>query len=252
MEISDGSELFVDFSSCDDTMTIKNSTNDETVKKFEIKYDHETREKYRVYRLRKMDPIMYMEIPEELAFKFKYKWDPYTGERQEEDTYGPLYFDPDFLIKYFYTKRLDKLWVNPIDEHNNGYYQGYYDSGVGAGEDFYLIGRGHHPEWYVFRLPIIDCYLTENHNKQLITFGPRLTDEEITEIERLANLRPGNYKNLFQRDRPSLTKIKKFYDIAIAQRPSIENIKIIDPNELQNHYNMKNREAVDILLNMRG
>lgn len=245
----DDSELCVDFSSCDIPI-IKSEP-----KKQEIKYDRDTREKYRVLRLRKMDPIIFMEIPDEYAFKFKYRWDPYTGERQGEDSNGPLYFDPDLLIKYFHTKRTNKLWVAPKDEHNGGFFHGYYDDGVGAGEDFHLIGRGSHPEWYLFRLPIIDCYLTEDHNKQFITFGPKLTDEEIAEIERLANLRINNYRELFHCNRPSLTKMKKLYDNAIAMRPSIEitdNLELLHPSQIQEFYNKANRDAVDQLLGIKG
>ena len=240
-------ELRVDFSSYNDIPIVKKTEN-----KHEIKYDHDTREKYRVLRFRKMDPIIFMQIPDEYAFKFKYKWDPYTGERQEEDPNGPLYFDPDLLIKHFYTKRLNKLWVAPKDEYNGGYFHGYYDDGVGSGEDFHLIGRGSHPEWYLFRLPIIDCYLTEDHNKQFITFGPKLTDDEIAEIERLANLRINNYRELFHFNRPSITKIKKIYDIAIAVRPSLENIELIDHDKIQEYYNKINRDAVDQLVGMKG
>jgi len=252
----DSNDLFVDFSSVEEDIPHNKQERKEHI----INYDRDTREKYRVLRLRKMDPIAYVELPDEVAFKFKYKWDPYTGERQEEDPNGPLCFDPDLLIKFFHTKRLTKLWVNPVDEHN-GHYQGYYDSGVGQGEDFHLIGRGSHPEWYIFRLPIIDCYLTTDHNKQFITFGPKLTDEEITEIERLAQLRKNNYKNMFAHNRPSLTLMKKLYDIAICPRPSIQNLLVksenkkqesISAEELQEYFNRANRDAVDQLVTMRG
>jgi len=217
-----------------------------------IDYDKETTEKYRVLRLRKMDPLTYDEISDDLAFKFKYKWDPYTGERQEEDPNGPLCFDPDFLIKYFHTKRLDKLWVNPIDD-SNGYFEGYYDAGVGAGEEFFLASRGSHPEWYLFRLPIIDCYLTNGHNKQFITFGPKLTNDEVIEIDRLANLRMDNYRMLFNRNRPSLVKMKELYDLAIARKPKKDMFEQNLKKEfIQEQYNKLNRQAVDQLVEMAG
>lgn len=221
--------------------------------KKDIEYDHDTRERYRVLRKRKMDPIIFCELEDENAFIFKYKWDPYTGERLEEDKDGPLYFDPDILIKYFHTKRLDKLWVAPSDEHG-GLFQGYYDDGVGAGEDFFLTGRGYHPEWYIFRIPILDCYLTKDNNKQFITFGPKLTDQEIVEIEKLANKRPLNYKNLFGQNRPSITSIKKLYDNAISRTPNKE-INIDDDNLEQDTtqtYNKINRLCVDSLIKIKG
>ena len=56
-----------------------------------------------------------------------------------------------------------ELWHNETDEgENGGFWQGYYGNAVGAGEKFLVPGRGIHPEWYLFRLPIIDCYLTNN------------------------------------------------------------------------------------------
>lgn len=216
-----------------------------------IEYDKDTTEKYKAMRFRKMDPISLCDIDDKYAFKFKYKWDPYTGERQGEDPDGPLCFDPDMLIKYYHTKRFDKLWINPIDD-NNGYYQGYYDDGVGCGDDFYLPARGSHPEWYIFRIPIMDCYLTKDHNYQFITFGPKLTDEEITLIDKLANLRSNNYKKLFGHTRPSLTSMKKLYDQAITKEPYIENKQEIAVERLQENYNKINREAVNDLVKIKG
>jgi hypothetical protein len=216
-----------------------------------IEYDNYTTEKYRVMRKRKMDPITYTELEDKFAFKFYWKWDPYTGERLEQDEDGPLCFDPDILIKYFHTKRLDKLWVKPADEHD-GLFSGYYDDGVGAGEDFHLIGRGFHPEWYLFRLPIVDCYLSKDHNKQIITFGPKLTDSEIKEIDRLATLRPDNYKNFYMKRRPSLMEIKRLYDIAISKTPSVENIEAVPYHKLSETYSNLNRCAVDSIIKIAG
>ncbi len=154
------------------------------------------------------------------------------------------------MIKHFHNKRLNKLWNNPIDE-NGGFYQGYYDDGVGAGEEFFVKGRGYHPEWYLFRLPIIDCYLTKNHNKQIITFGPKLTDEEINEIDRLASLRPTSYGTLFGHHRPSLSEMKRLYDIAISKTPRCD-VDGMSSEEKIMMYNKINRQAVDSLVSMRG
>ena len=63
------------------------------------------------------------------------------------DQDGPLSFDPDILIKHFHTKRLDKLYIPPKND-KEGYFDGCYDDGVGAGDTFFFQGRGHHPEWY--------------------------------------------------------------------------------------------------------
>lgn len=237
----------VDFDQIVEPILPKKKETEKLVKK--IEYDKTTIEKYRVFRLRKMDPIAYLEIEDEYAFKFKYIWDPYTGEKKDIiDEHGPLCFDPDILINYYLTKILSKLWVQPSDEHG-GFYQGYYDDGAGAGDDFYVSGRGHHPEWYVFRLPIIDCYLTVDHNKQYITFGPRLSDDEILEIENLANKRPDNFKNLFGHKRPSLSEMKRLYDQAISKTPTIPtNSNDIPDEELKKLYCVTNRDAIDKLV----
>ena len=69
-----------------------------------------------------------------------------------------LYFDPNTLIHYFYINRLKNLWIDESIEDGN-YYQGHYGYAVGNGPDFEIKGRGKHPDWYLFRLPIIDCYM---------------------------------------------------------------------------------------------
>lgn len=247
----DDDEIMVDFS---DVIEDQIKSEEEIVKPNLPIYDHTTREKYRVFRKRKMDPISYMDLDDNYAFKFKYKWDPYTGERTGEDPDGPLYFDPDILIHTFYIKRLSKLWNSPVDEINTGYYEGYYDDGVGCGEEFNIPSRGTHPEWYLFRLPVIDCYLTEDHNSQYITLGPKLTDDEIIEIERLANLRKNNYKSIFGKDRPSLTKMKKLYDISISKTPILpDDLRDkLTEDKLKEYYDKINREAVDSLIKMKG
>lgn len=240
---------FVEFA--DDIVTKKVEEKKDNIPK--IEYDEITMKRYAAMRYRKLDPIGYIDTEDEYSFKFGYVWDPYTGERKNYlDENGPLCFDPDILIKHFYTKMLSKLWVEPSDEHG-GYYQGYYDSGVGAGETFYVAGRGHHPEWYIFRLPIIDCYLTKDHNNQHITFGPKLSNDEVEEIDKLASKRPNNFKAMFGHDRPSLVIIKKLYDQAIASKPILENKpENIGEEELQNIYNRENRAAVDKLLKIAG
>ncbi|ARF09457.1 hypothetical protein Indivirus_1_80 [Indivirus ILV1] len=213
-----------------------------------IQYDKMTSEKYRVYRLRKLDPISWIEVDEDYAFKFHHVWDPYTGERKGLDENGPLYFDPDMLIWHFLTKLLNKLWVQPSDE-KGGYYEGYYDDGAGAGDDFYLPSRGHHPEWYLFRLPITNCYLTIDHNNQYITFGPKLTNEEVLEIDRLAKKRPNNFKEIFGRQRPSLIEMKRWYDQAISKTPILDcDTENLSTEDLQNLYNRANRQAIDQLV----
>lgn len=232
------SDDFVDF----------DSFEDENEKSIEITFDKRTSEYYRILRFRKMDPIMCIELDDNKCFKFNNKWDPYTGERLDEDKDGPLCFHPDFLIHYFYTKRLNNLWVNSVD-HVNYHYQGYYDIAVGAGEDIYIESRGYCPDKYLFRLPINDCYLTNDHNQNIITMGPKLTDSEIQQIDKLAELYGNNYKNIFGRNRPSLKLMKYYYDQAISKTPDLQGTDIsnLSCSELQSIREKYNRIYVDSL-----
>ena len=116
-------------------------------------------------------------------FKFKYKWNSYNGERINDlDENGPLCFDPNSLIHYFYINRLNNLWNEPYTDVFNNYIEGYYGDAVGNGPDFELSSRGKHLDWYLFRLPISDEYLNRGHCFQSVTMGPKLTDIEIKNI----------------------------------------------------------------------
>ena len=117
-----------------------------------------------------IDPLLHEKLPfydkhdKKDLFSFKYKWNSYTGERENIDENGPLYFDPIALIHYFYVNRLNNLWIS----NNNGF-KGYYGDALGNGPDFYIAGRGDFRNWYLFRLPIPDCYLHKEHNNQVVT-----------------------------------------------------------------------------------
>jgi hypothetical protein len=100
---------------------------------------------------------------------------------------------------------------------------------------------GSNPEKYLFRLPIIDCYLADGHNYSLITFGPLLTDDEINIIDNLIN---GFVKI-------PLRELKLCYDKALEKNPDVYEI-----NKLKNLYPDKsevdikeeyNRQFVDML-----
>lgn len=241
-------DMFVDFSEFDETVpeskNINLYRNDD--------YDETTTEFYRVMRERKLNIIMqdnYGVDPEKM-FKYDKKWNPYTGEIEGIDPYGALYFHPDDLIHYFYTKRLEKLWNDPVDE-TGGYYQGYYGEFVGS--DLIIEGRGIYSELYAFRLPITDCYLTKDHNMSIITMGPILTNEDIANIEQLAEKNfKNNYFEKYRKKRPSLTLMKKLYDEAISSNPDISYFKISNKNkksdeEICDINNKVNRLAVDML-----
>ena len=214
-----------------------------------IKYDEMTMDTYRIMRKMKIDPLSKNIVEPEECFEFPYQWDPYTGERKEADPYGPLCFNIYHLVKFFYTTRLRKLWVEPQREGDD-MFEGYYDVGIGAGKTFKVQSRGYHPQWYIFRLPLDDCYLTEDHNGQVVTFGPELMKEELQEIDDKMEKIKRKYKQLFSSYPPSLVKMKKYYDKAIDPSPQIFCDEELDPTELIDHMNKYNRRYVDKLRNM--
>lgn len=210
-------------------------------------YDKRTCVYYKTIRLRKMDPLINLDMDDTNAFIFNDMWDPITGERIQKDPNGGLYFDPDSLIHYFYINRLKNLWNEPTD-NNEGYFEGYYDFAVGSGENINIVGRGHCPDKYLLRLPIIDCYLTKDHNDSFVTMGPKLTDEEINKIDEVANKSGDNYKKMFKKERPKLADIKKYYDNSICENPDISKLKEKYPNKTNEELRcMFNREAVEML-----
>lgn len=209
-----------------------------SVKPIFDEYDITTTEKYRIMRLYKVDPIMNEEIPNNLIFEFKYKWNPITGIRESLDDYGALCFNALNLYQYFFSNRYNGLWNPPRDQ-----YQGYYGDLLGSGKDILINGK-FYPEKYLYRLPIIDCYLKKSHNHSIITMGPVLTDEEINNIDILIS----NYK----KNKPTLKVLKEHYDQAINNLPDISELKKLNPSlsdrELVEKYN---RSFVDKLVNMK-
>jgi hypothetical protein len=220
MDMLDGLESYDNH----DSNNMNSSINTEEVIGYKSDFEERTTEYYKTLRFRKMDPISNIDLNENNSFKFPYMWDPYTGERKEKDPYGPLYFDPDALIHYYYLNRLKNLWNEPVDE-NGGFYEGYYDMLVGIGDNINIVARGECPEKYLFRIPIIDCYLEKDYNKSFITMGPILSDEEAKLIDEIAKKNNNNYKLMFKKNRPSIYDMKKQYDIAISKNPDINQLK---------------------------
>lgn len=253
-------EDFVNFDDFEEEQTINSSILcNADVKKPYMKnnkiiiYDRRTEEYYDLLRKLKIDPITREELTDSNAFTYENEWDPYTGEILGIDPRGKLYFDPHYLVRYFYIKRYSKLWVDKTVDAT-GTYQGYYDEGVGSGKNFYIHTVGTFPEYYLFRLPITDCYLTDDHKDIFITMGPILTDTDIFQIHNLAEKNPDRYKKLFGHNLPSLVKMKKYYELAISTNPldllnSMNKHKISDDEKVE--YNCKiNRKYVDKLVNM--
>jgi len=207
---------------------------------------------YSNFRNKNLDPILLEELPiegyqDKKIFKFKYKWNPYTGDRKEKDPNGYLAFDPDTLIQHFYSNRLNYLWESSSDNT----YTGYYGDALGNGPNFEIVGRGKHPDWYLFRLPIIDCYLIKDHCNQSVTMGPILEVKEIKEIDRLAKKYGNNYKNKFNKKRPSLFKLYKLYQNAINSNPNVidpEFIPFVEASYINKKKHDFNVRAVEKLI----
>jgi hypothetical protein len=232
--------------------SINNNENNENIpvdtkeNKEIINYDKTTCETYRIKRLYKIDPITDIEVPENLAFKFFFEWNPYTGIRGSDDIIGPLYFNALTLYDYYYNNRYKGLWNPPVDN-----FQGYYGDLIGTSKDIKIRSRGSNPQKYLYRLPIIDCYLPQNHNYSVITMGPELTNSEISQIDRIIiQYHPKrNYSNF-----TSLSLLKSYYDKALDSIPDpncdeIIELKIKYPSLSDKEINEKfNRYYVDKLV----
>ena len=214
---------------------------------------------YKSFRQNKIDPILFEQLPfrnydESSLFKFGYKWNPYTGERYNiKDEDGPLCFDPNILIHYFYTNRLNNLWIDGYYDGND-FIQGHYGDALGKFPDFEIKGRGKHPEMYLFRLPIIDCYLEEDYNKMIVTMGPILTDKEIKKIYSLSKKYGSYFKNTYGYKKPNLVKLKTLYDNAVSPCSEYDNNinnNIISKEELDIIKFQINSDSVKNLINFK-
>ena len=222
-----------------------NKTYDKTTNET---YDKTTNETYRVKRLFKLDPFTDQEIPKEHLFEFKYKWNPYSGERTGIDEVGPLCFNALYLYDYYFANRFKELWNPPKDQ-----YEGYYGNLVGSGNNLEIKSRGSYPEKYLYRLPITDCYLPPDHNFAITTMGPILNEEEIIEIDYIVSKYHKNKKN---KNFTSIYNLKLYYDNALKNNYdencfTFEQIKNNNPHltldEVKEKYN---RTWVDKLVNL--
>lgn len=185
----------------------------------DLEFGTETQE-YVKLRKQRVDPLT-LEPAGDDAFEFHFRWNPYNGERKDIDRDGPLCFNPDNLIHYFYVNRCRFLWHEEVRDNNGVIFQPYYDLGVGNGPKFNVPGRGEHPEWYLFRLPIVNCYTPANHNPQVVTIGPMLTKSEIKIIYKLACRTRPRYREMFGTDRPNLIKLFTLYEGSVNPNPEL-------------------------------
>ncbi len=212
-------------------------------------YDKTTTETYRIKRLYKIDPLTDQQIPEHLIIEFKNIWNPYTGKILEEDVTGPLCFNALSLYDYFFSNRFKGIWNPPQNQ-----FQGYYGEYLGGGSSLEIKSRGTNPEKYLYRLPIIDCYLPLGHNLATITMGPLLTDEQIELIDGIVSKYHKNKNNF-----TPLKTLKEYYDNAICSESELainSNAKTwfksnnykLDKKE---HLEKFNRFNVDKLVNLK-
>lgn len=204
---------------------------------------------YKKYRKNNIDPILLTELPISNkftikdTFRFPFKWNPYNGNRSTKlDKNGPISFDPDTLINFFYNNRLSHLWTDGFTDIFNCVFEGHYDDAVGNGPDFLIPGRGEHWDWYLFRLPIIDCYVHEKCSA--VTMGPKLTYAEIKQLDVLGKKYGDNYEKTYGYKRPKLTEIYKLYQKAINKNPKIKSSKKKTYAELKYKYNIDAVEKI--------
>lgn len=245
-------QMLVDFTKYDKLVLDNDATMnmDEYIKK----YDKYTTCYYKAHRFKKTDPIDDTQLSYYTGFAYKYIWDPYTGDIVKhngikvEDPFGPLYFSPSNIVQNIFYKRLMNLWESPIYDET-GTYEGYYGDNVGAGNMFELHGRGSHAERYLFRLPIVDCYLPENHDLNIVTMGPILDDDDIDVIDGLMKKETLHIYSQIG----SLKRLKKIYDVAISSNPLeygctyLNNLGIYWQKNAPNANEQINRAAVDLL-----
>lgn len=212
-------DIFVDFTKC--SISSNNFNLNDNIQLINYAFDKTTTETYRVMRELKLDPIDHDKVSLNLQFKFEYMWDPITGDRLGKDPYGPFYFNVFSLAKNFYYNRLRMLWVEG-DIIDGIKYEGYYGDGMKSGEDLYVPSRGISKHMHLFRLPIIDCYLPKDFNYSIITMGPKLTDDEINQIQGTLN---NYYKTHNKKNKINLCKIRDLYNIAINTNSTDEEAK---------------------------
>lgn len=204
------------------------------------------KDNYHEYHNNYVDPLLLVDLPLEKnkpVFKYPYFWDAMTGEIIGKDPRGPLYFDPDTLIYYFYTKRLNKLWIESKEN-----YGGTYDDGLGLGKKFYRRDIGYNPQWYLFRLPLHDG--NYNGSLQQTTIAPELTFSDIERIYFLS-LQYDNFYERFKIERPNLIHMYNLYHQAIKKPEfNIDDLGIISEDIIKEQYYYFNRKAVNNLKNL--
>jgi hypothetical protein len=201
------------------------------------KFDKMTTETYVAKRRLQRCALVDKEIPHGCMFSFKYMWNPINGERCGIDKVGPLYFNVIELYNHYYNNRYNGLWTpSSYDPVLKQSYEGYYGDLVGSGKDIKINSRGFHPDKYLFRLPIHDCYLYEDHNHSVVTMGPLLTNEEITEIDKIILNLPQQHKH-YVKSYSTLSAMKAMYDNALDENPTVDKLDTWVNNNINSNKN---------------
>lgn len=152
---------------------------------------------------------------EKLSFGYlEYRmWNSITGEfLNKNDPFGPLIIDINYLVNYFYVNRLRHIYT-----HGNINQTGLFGDAIGKYPNFFLPGRGSNPQWYLFRLPINDCYI-DKKNLKYITMGPKLSIHDIKKIYDLCK-RLNTYQTIFNRPIPNIVELYQIYHKIIERCP---------------------------------
>lgn len=243
---------FVDFDSMQtEYVEIDPRNNEIYFKTCSMEFDETTTTYYKVMRERKLNVFTQDDdIEVDKCFEYRYMWDAFTGEQLGIDPCGSLWFHPVELVNYFAENCLKNLWHDQVDE-TGGLYEGYYGDLLGSGEDMYVKGRGHYTELYLFRLPIVDCYIPKGCNLSLITMGAKLTIEDLKLIDDLIEKHHvALYQKKYKKNPPSLIEMKKYYDQALSATPSLEpsiTESLLSADELQLKRSQANINAVNNL-----
>jgi hypothetical protein len=162
-------------------------------------------------RINNICPLSLEQI--ERGYKVDTIWNPFTGIFTNLlDPFGPISFDTDYLIYFFYTNRLRHIYV-----HGSYNTSGHLGDAIGQYPNFKIPGRGSHPEWYLFRLPLTDCY-TEKNNLKYVTMGPELTRNDIIEIYNIS-LHNKTYEKKFNKKIPNIVKLFDIYYTVVNKCP---------------------------------
>jgi len=252
---------FVDFDDFTEEKTENNLHDDELYFKIcKLEFDETTTNYYKSMRERKLNIFTQEDdIDPNTCFQYPYIWDALTGEIIAKDPYGPLWFHPCELVYYFSEKCLIDLWHDEVDE-TGGVYEGYYGDLLGSGNNMFIKGRGYYTELYLFRIPIVDCYMPKGCNLSLITMGGKLELEDLQQIDNLMNkYHSKTYLTKYKKKPPSLVKMKEYYDIALSSEPCLMSIgyskddeKNMSNEELKNNRFRVNAEAVKNLQKIVG